>query len=90
MLLIVVVRNIDVDDQSPLLQKCNDADYDALDTLHSGNETFGEAEANDYSNSSKIPHYWGESEVENKSEREDHEDIDDQSDEACRDRHSSV
>ena len=51
-----------------------------MDTLHSGNVTFGEEESNDSSNSSKIPHYWGKSEVENNSEQEDHEDIDDQSD----------
>ena len=51
-----------------------------MDTLHSGDETFGGEEPNDSSNSSEIPHDLGESEVENKSEREDHDDVGDQSD----------
>ena len=51
-----------------------------MDTLHSGDETFGGRESNDSSNSSEIPHYWGESEVENKLEREDLDDVGDQID----------
>ena len=51
-----------------------------MDTLHSGNETFGGVESNDSSNSSELPYYWGESKVENKAEREEHDDVDDQSD----------
>ena len=51
-----------------------------MDTLQSGAETFGGEESNDSSNPSEIPHYWGESEVENISEREDHDDVGDQSD----------
>ena len=50
-----------------------------MDTLHSGDETFGGEESNDSSNPSKIPHDWGESEVENKSEGEDNNDVGDQS-----------
>ena len=49
-------------------------------TLHSGDETFGGVESNDSSNSSELPHYWGESKVENKAEREDHDDVGDQRD----------
>ena len=51
-----------------------------MDTLHSCDETFGGEESNDSSNPGKIPHDWGESDVENKSEREDHDDVGDQSD----------
>ena len=54
-----------------------------MDTLYSGDETFEEEESNDSSISSEIPHYLGESEVENKSEREDHDDAGDQSDGAA-------
>ena len=49
-------------------------------TLHSGDETFGGEESNDFSNSSEIAHDWSKSEVEKKSEREDHDDVGDQSD----------
>ena len=51
-----------------------------MDTLHSGDETFGGEESNDSSNSSEIPHDLGESEVENVSQREDHDDVGDKSD----------
>ena len=50
-----------------------------MDSLHSGDETFGGEKSKDSSNSSELPYYWVESKVENKAEREEHDDVDDQS-----------